>query len=446
MNNTIRKFKQRKIQKAQLGTILKKGWDWFKNSNQVASIAESPAVMTASGWRVDSRTGKTRQDQQNTKEVEQLRSNLNKLGQGTLAATTVTGDIEGLYNIARHPIQTGKTIYNASKTAIKKGKDIIQSFKNRTDVNMDRIYPENGWVRMVIDDTERNKVFRIFDPYRDIGKRKYSTDQLKRIYLETKKDVYNYYHSPEFKERAFNAGFTKEEYPRLMAEINNHLKNTKFDPSKIKKSTAVGQNSSGWNPLSKRHSYYKVRLTRKPQSKENIRAITWHELAHSIAGKNNKESPIFYPMLDKLRTYNDNIVPINRNDFIKILENNPSKIQNFVEKQGFGKEYSKVFANHNQKQASIIGKDLNKSVEARSRMAATLDYLRHKGYDTSKLIKNPQLFKQWIIKLRQSEANVSSNLNRLLQNFTLDDLSKYSSKILTTSGAIYSGDKMLNNK
>lgn len=78
--NTIYRFKSRKIIKAQLGTLLKKGWNWLQNSAQTAVIAESPAVMTASGWRVD-KNGKAKQDQQNTKEVKQLRNNLATIGE-----------------------------------------------------------------------------------------------------------------------------------------------------------------------------------------------------------------------------------------------------------------------------------------------------------------------------------------------------------------------------
>lgn len=109
MNNTVKKFKQRKIQKAQLGTLLKKGWDWFKNSNQVAAIAESPAVMTAFGWRVD-KNGKAKQDQQNTKEIKQLRNNLATIGEAGITAPTMVGDIGVVYNVVRHPVQTGKAI------------------------------------------------------------------------------------------------------------------------------------------------------------------------------------------------------------------------------------------------------------------------------------------------------------------------------------------------
>ena len=115
--NTVQRFKSRKIVKAQLGTLLKRGWDWFKNSNQIAAIAESPAVMTASGWRVD-KNGKAKQDQQNTKEVKQLRNNLATIGEAGVTAPTLVRDVEGLYNVVRHPVQIGKTIWKAGQDAL----------------------------------------------------------------------------------------------------------------------------------------------------------------------------------------------------------------------------------------------------------------------------------------------------------------------------------------
>lgn len=115
--NTVQRFKQKRIVKAQLGTILKKGWDWLQNSAQTAAIAESPAVMTASGWRVD-RNSKAKQNQQNTKEVKQLRNNLVTIGEAGVTAPTMVGDIGALATAVRHPIQTGKTIWKAGQDAL----------------------------------------------------------------------------------------------------------------------------------------------------------------------------------------------------------------------------------------------------------------------------------------------------------------------------------------
>ncbi len=117
MNSVVQKFKQRKIVKAQLGTLLKKGWDWWKNSNQIAAIAESPAVMTAAGWRID-KNGQAKQDQQNNKDVKQLRSNLATIGEAGATAPTLVGDVGALVTAVRHPIQTGKTVWKTGQDAL----------------------------------------------------------------------------------------------------------------------------------------------------------------------------------------------------------------------------------------------------------------------------------------------------------------------------------------
>lgn len=44
------------------------------------------------------------------------------------------------------------------------------------------------------------------------------------------------------------------------------------------------------------------------------------------------------------------------------------------------------------------------------------------------------------------KVNVPYDLNHLLQVANLDDLANYASKMLTTSGVVYSGSKMLNNE
>lgn len=115
--NIVQRFKQRRIVKAQLGTLLKKGWNWLQNATQSAAVVESPAVMTASGWRID-KSGQAKQDQQNNKGVKQLRGNLTTIGEAAVTAPTVVGDIGALYNAVRHPVQTGKTVWKAGQDAL----------------------------------------------------------------------------------------------------------------------------------------------------------------------------------------------------------------------------------------------------------------------------------------------------------------------------------------
>lgn len=116
--NTIQEFKQRKIQKAQLGTLLKKGWNWLSNAAQIAAIAESPAVMAANGWTIDSRTGKAKQDSFNTPERNKLADNLATIGEAAATAPTLVGDVGALVTVVRHPVQTGKTVWKAGQDAL----------------------------------------------------------------------------------------------------------------------------------------------------------------------------------------------------------------------------------------------------------------------------------------------------------------------------------------
>ena len=116
--NTIQEFKQRKIQKAQLGTLLKKGWNWLSNAAQIAAIAESPAVMAANGWTIDSRTGKAKQDSFNTPERNKLADNLATIGEAAATAPTLVGDVGALVTVVRHPVQTGKTVLKAGQDAL----------------------------------------------------------------------------------------------------------------------------------------------------------------------------------------------------------------------------------------------------------------------------------------------------------------------------------------
>ena len=120
-----KKYKMRGPVKAQLGTKI---WNWSSNVAQVGQVAENPAVMTASGWRVG-KNGQVKQDQQNNKSVKQLRSNLTKIGEAGVTAPTMVEDIETLYNIIRHPVQSGKLILNS-------GQDVLWFLKNPKGVKI----------------------------------------------------------------------------------------------------------------------------------------------------------------------------------------------------------------------------------------------------------------------------------------------------------------------
>ena len=82
------------------------------DSIQSASVVENPSVMTAAGWRVD-RNGKVVQDKQNDKGVSQLRNNLTIIGEASVAAPTLGGDIKAAYQVVRHPVQSAKAVKKA---------------------------------------------------------------------------------------------------------------------------------------------------------------------------------------------------------------------------------------------------------------------------------------------------------------------------------------------
>jgi hypothetical protein len=100
------------------GDWLKKGWDWLKNSAQVAAIAENPAVMTAAGQRVN-KQGKVEYNHAQDKDVRQLRSNVFTIGEAGLAAPTLVDDMEAVYQAARHPVQTAKAIKKVAQEGVK---------------------------------------------------------------------------------------------------------------------------------------------------------------------------------------------------------------------------------------------------------------------------------------------------------------------------------------
>lgn len=187
--NTIYRFKSRKIIKAQWGTKL---WNWLKNSAQTAAIAESPAVMTASGWRVD-KNGKAKQDQQNTKEVKQLRNNLATIGEAGITAPTLVGDIEGLYNVVRHPVQTYNMVKLAAKEIPLQAQQYMQGWKNWVE----RMQPK-------------------------LTNHSYNSEKLISIGNASKNKALDYYKSQEFIGRAKKAGFNNSEISRLQNIFEKH--------------------------------------------------------------------------------------------------------------------------------------------------------------------------------------------------------------------------------
>ena len=328
----------------------------------------------------------------------------------------------------------GNVTKMVGKTGINELKK-IPKYPETTELN--QIYPERGWLKRLI--KNKKGVWYSTNPYKDFGKKKYSVNQIKRNYLEAKRDIYKYFSSPEFKERALNAGFTESEIPELINEINENLKGTTFNPLNI----PSNKNALGINTGSVATNKYRVKIKRSKRiSKENLRENLIHEIMHSIGGKTSKPLNNSNPMLRKLREYNDKITPIQEEELNKTLRFFPGDIKNFVKNQGYSDWYSNAFAKRNKMVAdNLYSEIMMKPYEFRSRMAVTLDYLRNKGYNTAELIKDPSKFKMWIENLRKSKANVPNNLNQLLQVTDIDALANYASKMLSTTGGIYLGSK-----
>lgn len=95
--------------------------DIFNNIMIGAAVADNPSVMTASGWN-QNKNGKY--TQKRTKESDQLASNLETIGTAAITAPTLAQDITGIYNIVRHPVQTGKAIYTTGKDIYNYGRDM----------------------------------------------------------------------------------------------------------------------------------------------------------------------------------------------------------------------------------------------------------------------------------------------------------------------------------
>lgn len=87
--------------------------DWLqkiKNAIIGGAVAESPAVMTASGWQQD-REGNWKQE--HSKGSQQLAENIAIIGEAGITAPTLVSDIGLVIKGIRHPIRTAKTVGQA---------------------------------------------------------------------------------------------------------------------------------------------------------------------------------------------------------------------------------------------------------------------------------------------------------------------------------------------
>lgn len=423
MNNVINKFKnnyknsqKQRIIKAQLGNILKKGWNWMKNSNQIGAIAENPSVMIASGWQV--KNGKAEQNKQNDKDIKQLRRNLSNLGEGAIAATTASGDLEGLYNVVRHPKQTYNTIKLAAQEIPVQVSNMSQQWKNWVEYMHPRINPKSTT----------------------------SIEKLQKIGEASKNKALDYYKSQEFISRAKNAGFKEEEIFKLQNELQDMLNHsqTKVDPN-------LNNGIHAWANayLDKNGNLYRNATAFHPEiqgfSLEDLIAMWDHEFGHvatnmyNSAGKNmgNYMSQIQkrYPMIVKMMKYNESIMPKLRPQLETLYNywHNPNIIQNL------SKEYPKMtseeineliskYQNFSEKLKDYIGN----SNETRSRALATQFAAQRKGKSAYQYVQE-----------NQDELNAARELDNVfeensLKNF-LDKFMSYGIPVTTIGGTSYVG-------
>lgn len=119
--------------------------DIFNNIMIGAAVADNPSVMTASGWKQDKEGNYI---QKRTKGSDQLADNLETIGTAAITAPTLARDITSIYNIVRHPIQTGKTIYTIGKDIYTSGKDLIWLAKtyNKVGTGLTNPYVRNKFL------------------------------------------------------------------------------------------------------------------------------------------------------------------------------------------------------------------------------------------------------------------------------------------------------------
>ena len=97
---------------------LKQLGNLFTNISMSAANADAPAITTASGWNRNE-DGSWNQSKIDNPGVQQLRDNLS-----TISGMAFGAEMEPLvtsgWQILRHPVQTGKTVYNFSRKLINK--------------------------------------------------------------------------------------------------------------------------------------------------------------------------------------------------------------------------------------------------------------------------------------------------------------------------------------
>lgn len=288
------------------------------------------------------------------------------------------------------------------------------------------------------------------------GKRQgFSSKEIKREFGKAKQDLISYINGDEFKQRVMNSGkFTEQEYPQLVSELENLIKNSRLVG---KGTTSGGYNAPQGNWITKNfsrkfqhngESYISVRDFKSPTQ---LRADLWHELTHSIGGHNKKvlESS---PLVDRLRKYNESINPTKLSGAREYASTSESNLLKNLERDypEWYKENPKraeKFAKEETRYANWLDNEIVlKNNEVRSRMSATLDRFRQLGYDTKEILNNPQKFIDWINEIKHKKIHMPYDTQHLLMTYDIKDLANYASKMLSTTGVIYTGSQILNEQ
>lgn len=103
--------------------------DWFVNSTISAEMAENPSVMTAAGWRKDSKTGKMQQKQ--TASTNKLAENLGVISMFADGPQGVIAPLKLGWKVLRHPVQTAKEVAQA----VKNGVNLVKRTKTAKNVS-----------------------------------------------------------------------------------------------------------------------------------------------------------------------------------------------------------------------------------------------------------------------------------------------------------------------
>ena len=247
------------------------------------------------------------------------------------------------------------------------------------------------------------------------GKVKMTSQQLKRLFNKRKQDILNYVRGDEFKQRVINSNqFTEKDYSDLVKEIDYVLK----------KSHYVGRNRgegayNTYQVASDGTPYFDSFITLSDyhspiQQKANI----WHELWHSIGGRNKYRQKGSFPQLNKLQKYNNSL---------KVSEN-PRLTEYVIQTQD------------NWYHDNI----LSRPREIRSRASAFLDFLRNSGYDTKALLSDPGELAKYLNDIKNKKIQVPWDISQLVQSIDFKSLAKYMSKVLGISTGTYIAGTNLN--